>query len=266
MFPRTPTSVRTRKRVQAKKRAAVRTLVSGLTPANFPPFPRRFPAQNIRTAGFLGIEKKFYDTSLAAGTLTAPIDSTGGEQDPTATSMISTPAQGDSEQNRNGKRINILQCNVTGNVQWPLAQSQTIPPTNAMIYIALVLDTQSNAAQMNSEDCFKNTAADADAAANPVRNLLFAQRFRVLRKKRINLNLALQPMNEGAAALFAWAKGFVPFDFLVKWPKGLPVNFNAGTTASIANVIDNSLHIIAFSTSTGVNPVITYNARIRFVG
>ena len=50
--------------------------------------------QNLRTAGFLGIEKKFYDTSLVDAALTAPTDCTGGEHDPSATSMISAPAGG----------------------------------------------------------------------------------------------------------------------------------------------------------------------------
>ena len=53
---------------------------------------------NYRTAGFLGIEKKFYDTSVSAVALGAPTDATGGEFDPSTTSMITTPAQGDGEQ------------------------------------------------------------------------------------------------------------------------------------------------------------------------
>ncbi len=39
------------------------------------PYRRR----NTATMGFLGIEKKFYDTALVSSALTAPADSTGGE-------------------------------------------------------------------------------------------------------------------------------------------------------------------------------------------
>ena len=44
--------------------------------------------RNVRTAGFLGIERKFYDTALTATALTASTDASGGEVDPSATSMI----------------------------------------------------------------------------------------------------------------------------------------------------------------------------------
>jgi len=57
----------------------------------------------------------------------------------------------------------------------------------------------------------------------------------------------------------------VYFDWFIRL-KGLKVKFNAGTTASIANVIDNSLHIIAFASTTDPQAKISYNARLRFVG
>jgi len=85
---------------------------------------------NRRTAGFLGIEKKFYDTGLIAGDLLAPTDAAGGEFDPSSTSMISTPAQGDSEQNRDGKRIMIKSVQVTGVVTCA-AQTDQITSQNA---------------------------------------------------------------------------------------------------------------------------------------
>jgi len=85
---------------------------------------------NQRSAGFLGIEKKFYDTALIAGDLTAPTDGTGSEFDPSTTSMISTPAQGDSEQNRDGKKILIKSVQVTGVVTCA-AQADQITSQNA---------------------------------------------------------------------------------------------------------------------------------------
>jgi len=81
---------------------------------------------NRRTAGFLGIEKKFYDTGLTSAALTAPTDATGGEHDPSSTSMISTPAQGDSEQNRDGKRIVIKSVQITGVVRCASQTDQTV--------------------------------------------------------------------------------------------------------------------------------------------
>ncbi len=51
--------------------------------------------RNIRTAGFTGIELKFYDTFLIAGSLTSPTDATGGEHNPSATISLNTVTQDD---------------------------------------------------------------------------------------------------------------------------------------------------------------------------
>jgi len=170
--------------------------------------------RNVRTAGFLGIERKFYDTALTATALTAPTDASGGEVDPSATSMISTPAVGDGEQNRDGKRINILSVQVNGTVNLPAIANATTGFTPSRVFVALVLDTQSNAAQMNSEDCFKNTGATAALAANPMRNLLFGKRFRVLKEETFQFtdpNITYDGTNIEQNGLVEEFKWFIPF-------------------------------------------------------
>lgn len=224
---------------------------------------RRLSVKNLATMGFLGIERKFYDTSLTGGVLTAPTDATGGEFDPSATSMITTPTVGDGEQQRDGKQIAMLYIDINGVIQTvELAGVANSPPT-LQIFVAIVLDTQSNGAQMNSEDCFKNTTAGAQVAPNPLRNLLFGKRFRILKSH----NFILQPMNTCVLAGPLFTTGAMRRNFHWFIPlKGLKVNFNAGTTASIANVIDNSVHVIAYTNSVTGTPTISYNARLRFVG
>jgi len=219
--------------------------------------------QNVQTGGFLGVEKKFYDTSLTAGPILAPTACAGCEYDPSTTSMISTPVQGDGEQNRDGKRIACSTVHIEGVINWPGDATDTDVASGSTVYVALVLDTQSNGAQMNSEDCFKNTSASAALAATPQRNLLFGPRFTVLKKKVFSFippgtwkNGANDFITPGKNQTFSW---HVPLN-------GLVINFNAGTTASIANVIDNSLHMIAFSNNIVQAPTLSYNARLRFVG
>lgn len=215
---------------------------------------------NAATMGYMGIEKKFYDTSFS-GTLTAATDATGGEFDPSTTSMITTPDQGDGPSQRDGKRITCKYIEFKGALSVAAAELQANPTGYNKVFLALVLDTQSNGAQMNSEDCFKNTAASANTNAAPLRNLLFGSRFKVLKQKVFDLTP--QTLSHFAVDSFAWAGRQQEFHWYVPL-NDMPVNFNLGTTASIANVIDNSVHVIAFSTSTAVS--LTYNARLRFVG
>jgi len=223
---------------------------------------RRLSARNIASMGFLGIERKFYDTMLIAGAIAAPTDATGGEHDPSATSMISTPTQGDGEQQRDGKQIACLFVEVCGAITWPAAKAQTDIPQGLGVYVACVLDTQTNGAQMNSEDCFKNLGASAATAPDCIRNLLFGKRFRILKQRRYDLMV-----NPAGIAANDYAYGGGRQDF--KWYiplKGLKINFNSGITASVANVVDNSIHMIAFANTTTPQLSISYNARLRFLG
>ena len=51
------------------------------------------------------------------------------------------------------------------------------------------------------------------------------------------------------------------------FPNGLTVQFMTGqTTADVANVIYNSIRIIAAASDIAVAPVIAYSSRMRFVG
>lgn len=218
---------------------------------------------NATTAGFLGIEKKFYDSKLGDTAILANTDLTGGEYDPSATSMISTPVQGDGEQNRDGKRIVIDSLILKGHVVRPANETAADPHEAQKVFVAVVLDTHSNGAQMNSEDCFKSLANSARMNCEPLKNLLSADRFRILKSQVFDVtpNTLTGTITTGPYAHYGVQR---EIDWYIPFKGGLPVNFNAGTTADIANVVDNSLHIIAFSTSTG--NFIGYNARIRFQG
>lgn len=222
---------------------------------------RKLRKMNVTTAGLLGTEIKYYDTGLQATAIANVGDCTSGEFDPSATSMISTPVQGDGAQNRDGKRIMITSVHVRGVINQPPLVNQTALPTAVRVFVALVLDTQSNGVQMSSENCFTNPSGNSATASTPVRNLSFAKRFRVLREQIFQL--PLQNAAYDGTNIEVGGPG-VHFDWFKKVK--IPVNFTAtGTTADIANVQDNSLHIIAFTNSAAV-PTITYNARIRFVG
>lgn len=224
-----------------------------------PSSTRSYRSANISTRGFLGMEKKYYDTALADATVLGPTDATNGVYDPSATSMISTPAQGDGPQNRDGKRCIIKSIQITGNIREPINPSTVDGVLPSAYMISLVQDTQTNAAQIASENVFTNVSADLDLAASPTRNLLFASRFKVLKtwhgvlKPSSSFGLSGAFKSHGDIRLF---RCFLKVD--------MPINFNAGTTSSIANVIDNSLHIVAYTTTS--RPQMSYNARIRFVG
>jgi len=216
---------------------------------------------NAVTMGFMGIEKKFLDTAKTETTIGAAAALTGGEYDPSSgcTGCLSCPAQGDTEQSRDGKRIVIDSVMVKGFVAGAFATSAAATDS-VKVFVAVILDTQTNGAQLNSEDVFKNTSSAAVLNCDPVKNLLFGSRFRILKSQVYDLT----PLGVGPAGNLAYFDTRREFDWYIPFKGGLPVNLNAGTTADVANVIDNSIHVVAFATAATAS--IGYNARIRFQG
>jgi len=206
-------------------------------------------------------ELKYYDTALATTTVAAATDCTGSEYDPSATSMISTPVQGDGPTNRDGKQILIKNVGLKGTVYRPATEDAVNPPAAETVSVFLVLDTQSNAAQAQGEQVFVNPAATAASNPVPLRNLLNGSRFKVLKHEVFCMDV---PSVSVEGDNLHSAPGVMKtFDWYIPTPD-LLVHFNAGTTADIANVVDNSLHVMAFSTAAACT--LSYNARIRFEG
>lgn len=216
---------------------------------------------NIRTGGFMGIELKFIDYGLAASALVAPTDAAGGEKDPATADSISAIAQGDGESNRDGRQAIVKSAYVTGAITGAVLSDQADLQAGQSYYVALVMDQQTNAAQLNSEDVFTNPGAAAVLAPHVLRDLQFTQRFKVL--DHVLLSRPVLAAGTDGASTNSVAGFNVPFK--LSWNGEMPVN-HVGTTAVIASIADNSLHIIAYASSTAGAPAINYNSRVRFVG
>lgn len=215
---------------------------------------------NARIGGFLGIENKFYDTARINGTIASAINEAGGELDPPTVNCISAPAQGDGETQRDGKSIKILSVHLNGSVSVNGQTGAANIDPSSLIYIALVLDKQTNGAQLNSEDVLVNPGNNTLLSPNPLRNLQYSKRFQVLKV----VTCMMGPYNvlwDGTNVM----QGGQIKTWRMDKKLNLPVTFN-NTTAGVASVVDNSLHVIAFTDNTLAPPLLSYNARIRFVG
>lgn len=219
--------------------------------------------KNIRSGGFVGLETKFYDTN-AEKTLTAPTDSTGGEADPSGVNCLNAMAAGSGESERIGRMITCKKLNIRGQFRLDSAESAVnAQPQAVTCYVAVVLDMQTNKAQLNSEDVFTNKSADYQLATEVLRNLEYSKRFKVLRSKKIVLvpNVFERHVNSGNYFWTTGTKRSFSFD--------IPLNFNTEfvtTTAGVSSILDNSLHVIAFCDDTTFASVLEYNARLRYTG
>ncbi len=229
--------------------------------------PRRFTQRSIsnaRIGGFLGIEVKFYDQKLVNGALVAPTDAAGGEVDPSATVLMNTVVQGDGESQRDGRKITMKSIYVEGVVSIATQTGQSGADSAVTIFIALVMDQQTNGATITSENVYTNPGANAKLAAGPFRNLQFTKRFKVLGTRKFTMqqvSMTNDTGSTGGVIVSGITKRFKFFKHL----GNSTVTYTA-STETVANIVDNSLHLIAYCSSTSMAPLISYSSRLRFVG
>lgn len=220
------------------------------------------PRNNMRSAGWLGLELKFLDQAIVGVALTAPTDAAGAELDPTGSSVlcIGHPPQGDGPSDRDGRTYVVKSVNIDGVVTCASQIDQTAVDTAATIRLYLVLDTQTNGAQLNSEDVFTNPSAAAVGNGSGFRNLLHMKRFKVLDSVQFSLPQAVITWDGTNVETGGFS---VPFQ--LSW-RGSQKVIATSTTGVVATVDDYSFHVIGYATNITAAPLVTYNARTRFMG
>ncbi len=211
--------------------------------------------RNIRIGGFMGIENKFVDYEKAATTVNGTW--ANGELDDATALSLSSIAQGDGESNRDGRKAELLSVHVKGLLRHVAQEADTNPPGGGIVRLILVLDKQTNGAQLNAEDVVTVTTIDVNAW----RNLQNSQRFRILKDQRWQMKVTA--MTTFQVNDFSTPQQEIPFEFHVVFKKPIVVN-HTGTTAVVASIADNSLHLIGVSTIPDYQ--ITYVSRVRFRG
>lgn len=233
--------------------------------------PRRVSAQtmviertrNIRTGGFEGIENKYVDYSVNAQALATAW--TSGELDPATTLCLNAVTQGTGQSQRDGMVQTINAVHIKGFLQAAATESITTPPSDMIVRLALVVDSQTNAAQLAAENVF-DPAANNDI--DSFRNLEYTHRFKVLKDKMIRIPVASAAQNEGAANLFASGAVRIPFKFNYVFKRPLKVRYSTSADpATIAEIVDNSIHLVGvYSSAYSEAPSISYDSRVRFTG
>lgn len=211
---------------------------------------------NVRSGGFVDRELKYFDSSINATAVVVNV--AGAELDP-AGNCLCYPTQGSGATNRDGRRIVMKSLFIRGYISLDNLQDQTDPPANPIVRVLVVLDRQTNSAQLNSEDVLSDAGT---TKALSFRNLEFSDRFKTISDSFYELAYAYQQADYAALPATASWRGAIKFFTLFK-RLDIPVTFvaNAG---SVADISDNSLHVIAQSTNANVK--IQYESRVRFVG
>jgi len=142
------------------------------------------------------------------------------------------------------------------------AQVKAAADSATKLRLVLVQDTQTNATQMTAAQLF-NDAGNAIDTLNSFQNPNNFGRFRVWKDKMVcisNLNLAGSPTT--ADVIQAGWKGTFKINITFKQP--VVVHFNATNGGTVADIVDNSFHIIAGTDNAAYVPQLFYYARVCY--
>ncbi len=176
---------------------------------------------------------------------------------------LNAVAQDDTQSGRDGRRMMMTGIEVQGLCHYiadanDQVQADAVLPV--YITVALVLDKQTNGAQMSAAMVYRNDSAAHKWLA--LRDPEYTQRFRVLWRDTFQLH-PLTQQDEANAANATSSNTYDGALFKIHKKFQIPVMFT-DTGAVVANIADNSLHMIACGTNTRMQ--LAYNSRVHFVG
>lgn len=229
--------------------------------------PRKDYASVPRTRGAAVTgEMKYFDTELASFAIPRQIDWTGTEMDPLSFNTYCSPAVGAAVNQRIGKMIKVLKWKVRGHVGIAPQIDQAGMDNGCVIRIIAFIDKQTNASHVQGENVME-AATDANNSPHSFQLINNFGRFRVLK----DITLAKDQPNASYDGTNIEVGGSViPFKWTINFKKKkyggkpLEIRFNANSTPSVADIVDNSLHVIANCSSTNLNPIYYCKSRVDY--
>jgi len=205
-------------------------------------------------------EMKYFDTVKAATNLAASNDWTGTEYDPTTYNTLCCPIVGAGVDQRIGKMIKIMKIKVRGFFIASGQANVTTADNATQIRLLLVQDKQTNSTQAQGEDVM-TSGGSASLNVNTFQNINNFGRFRVLKDKTYTLqnpNMSYDGTNlEQAGLMKTWK-------FTINFKNPPVVRFNATNGGTVADIVDNSFHIMANISNADLVPQISYVCRVCY--
>jgi len=257
------------------RKDALRTMIQSSRQNQYTSARRPGYGSTPRTVGALpgGSEMKYFDCQRNATGLTPVVGSwpVGTMFDPDNTVNLGaaavanplclfSPTVGSALNQRIGRKCHIYKIRINGTIITSSQGAQTTADVASKVRLCLVLDKQTNSAQMVANQMFVPTATP-DNTIHAFQNPDNFGRFQFLKDKFVVMqNPSLAGQNPaidqaGLKHMFKWT---------VVFKKPLTVNFNATNGGTVADVIDNSLHVVCAADATAMAPQLAYYSRVCF--
>lgn len=202
-------------------------------------------------------------TTWPAGTIMDPGTTINLGSAAVATPLcLFAPTVGAALNQRIGRQVKVFGLKVRGTIAVPQQSAQSAADAAGKIRLIVVQDMQTNAAQMTSAQLMQDATA-ADTTIDTHQNPNNFGRFRVLKDKMFiigDTNMG----GESAAALVTQGQKRT-FKFNIKFRNPILVHFNATNGGTVADIIDNSFHVIVGGDIVaGLSPTLSYYTRVSY--
>lgn len=219
-----------------------------------------------RASGALVVapEKKYLDNTFT-GLFTAPTTSwAGGELNPATALNLCSPAPGTAINQRVGRKILVHKIKIRGVFGFDTTSGGSAVQFYPTARVIVVQDMQTNGGAamtgINAEDVMQASATAASGnQLCTYANLATLGRFRILKDKKVQYSNGI---SAGAVGSISTDFPDIPFKCSITFRKPVVVHFNATNGSTVADVVDNSFHVIGIANSTACR--FTYESRCVF--
>jgi len=228
-----------------------------------------------RTRGAMATgEMKYFDCAADLNAVTAVALNWGANvKDPDTTinlgdapvatpNCLFAPKVSASLNGRVGRNVKVMKIKIAGHIVIAPQTGQTGADASAILRLILVIDQQTNSTQMSASDLLNNGTA-ANNTIHSYQNPNNFGRFRVLKDKRITIS-DLNMVGSPTAGDVVQTGKIIPFKFSHRFATPLVVHFNATNGGTVADIVDNSFHFIAGTSSGAYNPQYAYYSRVSY--
>lgn len=202
-------------------------------------------------------ETKYFDAELAQSAITVSATTWANcEMDPAGLGTIFAPTTGSAYNQREGRKLWVKKIKINGWLIAPAVADLTASKQATTVRVILFMDKQTNGLQADAESLM-------GSGADTLPTICFQKpanfgRYRVLKDKTFqfsNANLSWDGTNMEMQGIVKM------FKMKVNFKKKILVNYNNTNGGTIADIVDNSFHIIAVATGSSYDPELAYKVR-----
>jgi len=222
-------------------------------------YVRRTPGGNVIS------ERKYFDSQVGSLLVPEAITSwTNTVLDPTGLDTLFCPTQGNDISNREGRSCWVYNIKIAGCLVVNPDPGYTVAAdTPPVIRLILCMDKQTNGTQMVGTDLISSGTGAPMLYA--FQNTSTFGRFQVLK----DMLVTCPPYNlawDATESEFKQSSVSLPFKMKYKWKSPLKIDFNSTNSGAVADITNNSFHLLAAESMVDTAISLSYKARVSFCG